>query len=178
VAVVALLAGAAAAVGCEEDSESTSDTQQDDTGGESTDEGGEDNGGEGQPDTPPTEAQALLDWLESGAYQGWTAEGAPHPSSGPHYGDVRVYVNPALAASLEAGATSHPVGAAAVKELFGDGNEPVGWSAMIRTSTSPNGGWYWYEVFEGAELAAGESEAVCTNCHAGGAGFIKSSWPF
>ena len=71
----------------------------------------------------PAQPDTLFSFLKDGGYKGFASESKAHPSSGPHSGDVRVFLNPALAESLGAGNAAHPRGAAAVKELGlkGDG---------------------------------------------------------
>jgi len=120
------------------------------------------------PQIPPSDAAALLAWLQAGNYLEWTAESAPHPSGGPHFGRVRTYLNDALFASLTAGDEAHPAGAAAVKELYGgSGDEVRGWSVSIKTAAASAGGanWYWLEHFNGNSVAAGQGIGLCTGCH-------------
>jgi hypothetical protein len=81
---------------------------------------------------------------------------------------VRTYLNDALAASLTAGGEQHPLGAAAVKELYGgSGDEVRGWSVSIKTAAASAGGanWYWLEHFNGNGVAAGQGIGLCTGCH-------------
>ncbi len=68
----------------------------------------------GRDQDPPTRGEPLRDWLEAGSYLGWAAESAPHASSGPHFGTVRVFVNDRLLDSLARGLASHAAGAATV----------------------------------------------------------------
>ncbi len=131
-------------------------------------------------ETPPLASAELQAWLAAGDYQGFLAESARHPSSGPH-GPVRTYVNAALAGSLATCEASHPVGSAAVKELY-TGDAIRGWAVMIKTEAAQGAAsWYWYEVFDtapGAEPAvAGQAHDTCTGCHDGGLDAVRSSWP-
>jgi hypothetical protein len=127
----------------------------------------------GDPDVPPADAGAIGPWLGERSYTAWAAEPALHPSAGPHFGDVRTYVNPALYASLLAGDEEHPVGAAAVKELYGDGDVVLGHTVMIKTTAGGGGGtWYWYERFEGQVYAQSNGAALCTGCHTPGADYV------
>lgn len=115
---------------------------------------------------PPTNAAPLQSWLEKGGYDAWPAEAEIHRSAGPHFGDVRTFFEPSLDDSLAEGATSHPVGASAVKELYGSGTELIGWAVMRKTAAEGEGdAWYWYEIKDDAELANGNGEAVCVACH-------------
>jgi hypothetical protein len=111
----------------------------------------------------PTEPAALLRWLQAGSYLDWAAASGRHPSLGPHTSTVRTFLNDTAIASLEAGNSSHPVGTALVKELYGSSPTVVGWAVMVKVQTDSDGGrgWYWYE---GASLS-GTGLRVCTGCH-------------
>lgn len=128
---------------------------------------------------PPTNGAELVPWLEAGEYLGWTAESAIHDSDGPHFGNVRTYVNTALLQSLEAAAGEHPIDAAAVKELYGDSGTVLGWSVMVKVHRKSAGGngWYWYEDFEGTVYADGVGKGLCTGCHSDGQDFFRSPVP-
>lgn len=131
----------------------------------------------GNADVPPTEAAALVAWLEAGRYLTWQAEGR-HPGSGPHFGAVRTYVNDSLLGSLEAGAAQHPIDAAAVKELFGSGEEVRGWAVTVRIADGSGGGaWYWFEHYNDRTLASGIGLGGCTGCHSGGTDFVCTPFP-
>jgi len=132
----------------------------------------------GEPAAVPTGAAALLPWLTEGSYAGWPAESAPHASTGPHFGRVRTFFNPSLDSSLRAAATSHPSGAATVKELFGDGDTVRGWSVMVKVREGTSAAdWYWYETFGAQTYADGEGVGLCSGCHGGGSDFILTRWP-
>jgi len=128
---------------------------------------------------PPTNAAELLTWLEAGMYLDWPAESAVHGSSGPHFGDVRTYVNDALLDSLEAGNATHPMGAATVKELYGDAAMPQGWSVNVKVADGMGGDtWYFYEYYNGTTYGDGVGDGTCTGCHgAGSIDFFKSPFP-
>ncbi len=128
---------------------------------------------------PPTSGAPLRAWLEAGSYLGWAAESAAHPSSGPHFGTVRVFVNHRLLESLERGLASHPAGAATVKELYGRGSEVMGWSVMVKVEDDSDGGrgWYWYERFNTSQFADGRGVGGCSGCHAAGRDFIRIRFP-
>lgn len=122
-------------------------------------------------DVPPTDVDALTAWLADGGYKGWPSESGPHGSTGPHFGDVRTYVNPALFDSLAAGNDVHPKGAAAVKELYGGGVDVVGYSVAIKgfdnsTMSGTGDGWYWYENYAGSQYGDGFGDGTCVGCHA------------
>jgi hypothetical protein len=130
---------------------------------------------------PPVAGAALLTWLQAGNYAAWASESAPHESEGPHFGKVRVFVNPILAASLAAGDETYPEGAAAVKELFGDTQTaiPGGWSVWVKTDADSAEGLntFWYEIYEGSVFANAKGALICTSCHVGGADFLLTGFP-
>lgn len=128
---------------------------------------------------PPTEPAALLAWLQAGGYLDWAAESAPHPSAGPHGGRVRTFLDPAIVASLAAGAPQHPAGAAAVKELYFDGESVRGWAVMVklRVDSDLGRGWYWFESFGSGEPLEGVGLGLCTGCHAAGRDFVRIPFP-
>lgn len=49
-------------------------------------------------------------------------------------------------ASLEAGSATHPTGSALVKQLYGPGDQVLGWSVMVKVQDESAGGagWYWF----------------------------------
>jgi len=140
-------------------------------------------GGGASTDVPPTEQNAIFEWLKAGSYAGWSAESGPHPSAGPHGGEVRTFVNPALLGSLTAGDAAHPKGAAAVKELYGSGDTITGWAVSLKTADDSAGGqgFYWYEVLSTTDpsspVAAGNGVPLCFGCHAGGADHVLTPFP-
>jgi hypothetical protein len=116
----------------------------------------------------PTSRDELIDWLEQGIYMSWPAESAVHASAGPHFGQVRTFVNPILFGSLSAASPMHPQGAAVVKELYGANPAGVrGWSVMIKNAADSDGGraWYFLEVFDGGFYASSFGAGVCVGCH-------------
>ena len=127
----------------------------------------------------PTNSEDLLSWLVAEAYLDWPSESSVHPSTGPHFGDVQTWVTPELVDSLEAGNAEHPAGSATVKELYGTGNERLGWSVSVKLADLSQGGdqWYWYEWFNGSLVAAGDGISVCTGCHSGGQDFVLTPFP-
>lgn len=121
----------------------------------------------------------LLAWLESEVYLGWAAESGIHPSAGPHGGQVRTFVNDALLGSLAGGDLAHPQGAAAIKELWGDGNTRVGWAVEVKVAAESQGGdgWYWYEKIDQTVYGGDVGVALCTNCHGGGIDYVLTPYP-
>lgn len=146
------------------------------TGGATTGSGGstQSAGGAGGGDAnalPPVEKNTLFAWLKEGHYLDWKAESGPHPSAGPHGGEVRTYFNSTLDSSFAAGNSQHPKDSAVVKELYGNGPTITGWAVMRKTSedTAAGQGWYWYEVLSAesgqSPVAAGNGVSLCVNCH-------------
>ncbi len=127
----------------------------------------------------PTDADSLLPWLVAEAYLEWPVESAIHGSTGPHFGNVRTWIHPDLADSLDAGLAQHPAGAGAVKELYGSGSERRGWAVQVKTADDSAGGdgWYWYEYYDGATVAAGDGIGLCAGCHGSGVDYVRTPWP-
>jgi hypothetical protein len=125
--------------------------------------------------TVPTELGALKTFLESKAYAAFKAEPAPHASTGPH-GKVRTFVNDILSASLTANNTSHPQGAASVKELY-SGDTIVGWAVLVKTQaeTASGAGYFWYELLNGKVVIEGKGKSACTGCHSSGKDYVKTA---
>jgi hypothetical protein len=140
------------------------------------------NGDEGA--APPVTSGAELNaWLQKKTYQCWARESQVHASTGPHGGNVRVYLNKTLVSSL-GGAVENAEGSVAVKEFFGSGKETVtGWAVGVKTQpSSANGqGWYWYEIFNASPSAtaasAGQGTSLCSNCHRGGKDYVLIPFP-
>lgn len=132
-------------------------------------------------EVPSTVNAELQPWLAAGTYTTFLPESGAHPSAGPHGGRVRTFVNRQLAGSLSECQASHPVGSAAVKELFDDGGVR-GWAVMVKTRPGPGAdAWYWYEVFSTAPDAdaavSAQASGTCTGCHDGGLDAVRSRWP-
>lgn len=128
---------------------------------------------------PPLGGTALAEWLTAGHYRQWRAESQIHASQGPHFGRVRAYLNPALFESLRAGKKDHPKGAVAVKELYGSGDQVLGWSVAIKTEAASAAGanWYWYEQFEARVVADAKGVLLCRGCHLAGRDYVLTPWP-
>jgi len=134
-------------------------------------------------EVPPTNGDALYDWLSAGSYKEWVHESDRHPSAGPHPSSVIAYLNKLLDESLSSGAAVHPKGAAAVKELFDDAGELSGWAVSVKTdSDSAAGqGWYWYEMLgtkpDSRVVADGNGVPLCFGCHTPGNDFVLIPHP-
>jgi hypothetical protein len=138
-------------------------------------------GSDGATDVPAS-TEALFAFLKAGKYLGFAKESGIHPSTGPHFGNVRTYINPALAASLAAGNKEHPIRAAAVKELYKNGTEVIGWAVMVKTQAASmaGNGWFWYESTDTSNPAggyAGQGLSLCTGCHSAGKDFVRTPFP-
>lgn len=130
------------------------------------------------PTQVPDDPDQLRDWASRRGYRSWEAESERHDSAGPHFGDVRTYVNQALGESLAAGNAEHPVGAAAVKELFGGGQDLRGVAIMLKTEPGDDGdAWYWYERYDGETYADGQGDTLCTGCHSQSPDFVLTDYP-
>lgn len=135
-------------------------------------------GGAGGADCLPTDAASLDAFLAAGDYTSWPAESAPHPSAGPHFGDVRTFMNDTLVASLTAGAGPHPRCSATVKELYGDGDTIRGHAVMIKTEDGTGGDtWFWYEVYDGMTFANANGDGTCVGCHSSGDDYVRTPFP-
>ena len=103
-----------------------------------------------------------------------------HPSSaGPAvHGDVKIFVNDKLDASMLAGNKTHPVGSMSVKELYKD-NNLIGWALALKSKDDDGkgNGWYWYENLSITDnskpIAASLGNNKCVGCHAVGNDFIR-----
>lgn len=162
-----------------DDSDDGSSDPTGDSDDDASDESSSDDGPDGGADQlPPTDAAALVPWLEAESYASWAAESAPHVSAGPHGAAVRTFFNDALADAAAAGAGDYPIGAASVKELFDAQGERNGWAVIVKTELGQAGdGWYWYEIVGASVYADGPGVALCTGCHVGGTDFVLTGWP-
>ena len=72
-----------------------------------------------------------------------------------------------------------PVGAAAVKELFGStGSEVLGYAVMVKVEEGTAAdSWYYYEDYNGTDYADGIGPGLCTGCHSGGTDYVLTPWP-
>jgi hypothetical protein len=131
----------------------------------------------------PTEPTALLDYLVAQRYQNFPREQEAHAPFGPHgQGAIRVYFEPTLRDSLDAGELEHPMESAAIAEMYAtDGATFIGWAVSVKVEESSEAGqgWYWYEVEDAnndgvAQVNQGLGLPLCTSCHAAGADFVLS----
>ena len=128
-------------------------------------------------DRPPSDPRALGAWLRGGGYLNWQSQSQVHRTD--EYGGARVFFNPLLVASYTAGAESHALGAAAVRELYkADLVTPKGLALMVKieATAEEDRGWFWYEVFsfgDDAQPTVAEADAEgCIGCHSGGVDLV------
>lgn len=129
------------------------------------------------PEAVPAEPAAIRAWLQAFAYREWQAQSPVHPTG--EHGGARVFFNAALARSMAAGASEHPIGAAGVRELYeSDLTTLRGFALMVKTGPSgqDGGGWFWLEMFgttdEARPLVAEHGSRGCVGCHAAGVDFV------
>ncbi len=120
---------------------------------------------------PPQTLGPLFAWLNDGGYAGWAAESVVHKSAGPH-SSIRVFANAALYESLSKAMAVHPVGAAAVKEIYdADATALKGWAVLhkIAADSAAGDGWYWFESLtkdgSAGVYASGPPAPSCIECH-------------
>lgn len=125
--------------------------------------------------TIPTNGAALIKWLQAGNYKSWAKESKVH--GGGIHGQVLVYINAALDASLKAGNSTHTVGSASVKELY-TGSNVTGYAVMVKVSSGAAAStWYWYEKIGSNVVADGTSVSLCTGCHSAGKDYFRTKYP-
>ncbi|MDB4614590.1 cytochrome P460 family protein [bacterium] len=130
---------------------------------------------------PDDYSNRVFAWLQKKSYASYKAERAVHPSSSGAavHGDVRVFVNDKLDKSMAAKNASHPIGSAAVKELY-KGGKAIGWAAMIKSKSDDGkgNGWYWYEILSTTDsskpVAASLGNNMCVGCHSVGTDFVRT----
>lgn len=126
----------------------------------------------------PSALEELQLYLAEEQYLVLPGESAPHESSGPHFGQVQTYLTPSLVDSLEAGAGEHPVGSAAVKELYGSTQEVQGHAVMVKVAAGMGAEtWYFFEEYRGSVIADGVDVSLCSGCHAAGQDFVLTPFP-
>ncbi len=134
----------------------------------------------GAPAEIPTNGDELLTWLEDGMYLDWPAESGVHDATnGSPHGRVRVFINGLLDDSLANAQPAHPMGAAAVKELYDGGDNFIGWAVEVKTDADSMGGdgWYWYEIINDSVIVDGNGQGLCTGCHSNGVDFFTTTYP-
>jgi hypothetical protein len=135
----------------------------------------------------PTDNGKLFKYLQDGSYKQFAAkESGNHPTFGPHtkFGlPVRVFLDPKLDASLQAGNSQHPLGSSAVKEMYDATGKLEGWAVMVKSHDDSQGGagWFWYEITSttngSTPVASGNGVPLCSGCHFPGKDFVLTGYP-
>jgi hypothetical protein len=122
----------------------------------------------------PDGARALLAKLQAANYRSWPR--APgwetrQPTSAPHAEDVDIFVDPKTAKLFADGTklTSWPVGTTIVKDGW-DGDD----LEIIAVMEKREDGWYWAEFNGSGKPLFSGRPSICTNCHDGGADFVRA----
>ncbi len=104
-------------------------------------------------------------WRRAPGYEQRRASDAPHGD------DVDIFVNPTIAAALDAkvAITSWPVGSVIVKEGF-DGND----RELVAIMEKRADGWYWAEYDGSGDPLYSGKPSICTECHASGADSVRA----
>jgi hypothetical protein len=109
------------------------------------------------------EKATIATYLTGNGYKQWTGKKALY-TSGTH-GSVQSYFNKALVDSLAAENTTHPVGAAVVKEIL-KGDTVLGHAVMVKSQSSSEAtSWTYYEVLTSGTDIYGEGHSSCISCH-------------
>ncbi len=134
----------------------------------------------------PTNPDDLFEFLTAGRYKSWAHESQLRevPTRVPHPDYVVTYLNAALDDSMKAGNDSHPAGSAAVKEMYDEGRELLGWAVSVKTDADSDRGrnWYWYETISTTDpsdiVVEGMGAQLCVRCHArGGVDNVRIPYP-
>ncbi|NTX63380.1 hypothetical protein HUA74_22255 [Myxococcus sp. CA051A] len=129
-----------------------------------------------------TSEAGITAFVRQGLYREWLAEPAPRKSVNSHGDKVRVFFNPMLAQSMEAGNPTHPVGSITVKELFeSDGKTVRGYALDVKVSEgSGKNTWVFYEGFgpDYDDNYYGRGHDTCHGCHAAnGTDYVATPLP-
>ena len=131
------------------------------------------------PGVVPADPSEIQGWLQTFGYRVWAPQ-TEIRMAGEHGGE-RLFFNDVLTASVLAGAAEHPIGSAAVRELYSADLQTLrGFALMHKTGPSgPVGeGWYWYEIFgttdEARPTVAQTAARGCVGCHSHAVDFVHS----
>jgi hypothetical protein len=118
----------------------------------------------------PTSDADLYRYLTSHQYQWLSSVSTPQAAT--DHALIRVYLNPPLATSLAQGNSTHPQGAAAIREDYDlTGALVTGYGVLVKALAESAGGdgWYFYEIntFFGSTTPTDSGFGVrcCVNCH-------------
>ena len=139
----------------------------------------------------PTNKDDLFAFVKAGEHRAWTHESALRETDAPHGTYVVAYLNSILEKSMKAGIDTHPVGSAAVKEMFDESRDPAGWAVSVKVKPDSDGGngWYWYETtsnvdanaipVRGTRTGEGLGAGICIGCHGRfGSDYVVIGYPF
>lgn len=121
----------------------------------------------------PEGARALHERLQREDYRrwrrppGWETRRA---AQSPHSDEVDLYVNPIVAAAIDAREplAAWPEGSIIAKDGF-DGDEHVLLAVMEKRAD----GWYWAEYYDGEARYSGEP-SICVDCHRSGEDQVRA----
>ncbi len=125
----------------------------------------------------PTNKDDLFAFVKAGKHKSWVHESTKRETDAPHGVYVTAYLNAILEKSMKAGNKVHPVGSAAVKEMFDEDKDPYGYAVSVKAQPDSQGGkgWYWYETLSttdanaiptrGDRTGEGFGAGVCIGCH-------------
>ncbi len=128
----------------------------------------------------PLDPEHIDEALREGRHKDWEHWSAVGPTLGDK--GARVYLNDTLVESLLRGSRKHPVGAAAVRELYAEDFETlIGYSATLKVSDEDSSAWHWFERLELAPDSPPKVDtagaAGCISCHQAGIDFVQSTLP-
>ena len=120
--------------------------------------------------------QGLNDFLDARGFEDWTSEPEPRdPILGSPHGLVRTYFGPQLEESLNDFDGQHPVGAAAVKEVYSDPDTRSHYFVYVRDREGTiDEGYTWFRQGGQGDLYI-ESGGFCADCHANTDGNIDGT---
>lgn len=122
----------------------------------------------------PAGASELLERVRAEQYRTWLrAPGNERrsPGTGPHGGQIDVYVNTVISGALAAGGhiEAWPPGSITVKDGFQGAVQTI--TAVMEKRSD---GWFYAEYDAAGTPTSSGRPAVCTGCHSEGSDFIRS----
>jgi hypothetical protein len=137
------------------------------------------------PEVPPQGRGPIETWIRRGDYRAWPCQLTPQPVTAPSPHEfTRICLNQAWRDTMTT--SVFPVGAAAVKELYGADLRTIrGYAVMLKVGPgNTSADWYWYERYPaGTQVAmlpesiepdgtiadnvgtAGNAMRLCASCH-------------
>lgn len=117
------------------------------------------------PEVPPRGEEDLEPWLRADHYLQWHCEPGPVDVrlGSPHRPQTRTCSN---LLAYTPGTGELGIGAASVKEMYGDDGRIMGYGVSRKVAAGGAAGWYWYErLRDRAPNADGENDGSCPGCH-------------